>query len=241
MGIMTLNILYVDNHILAVEKPAGMLSQGDKSNTGSLLDLAKEYIKETYNKRGNVFLGLVHRLDKPVSGIMIFARTSKAAKRLHSEFKNKTVKKLYVALVKNIDYESDKWVELENEIQIENGFPKIAKKKSPTTKQAKLRYSIISSDSRHSLLLIDLITGRKHQIRMQLSEIGHPITGDKKYGNPENVIENSICLHSYYISIKHPTKDSTIELFSDIPERISKIFTINNTTITGIKRKIKEL
>ncbi|MBP7738781.1 MAG: RluA family pseudouridine synthase [Spirochaetes bacterium] len=234
---MELNILYEDNHLIAVEKEAGVLSQGDSSGAPSLLDMARDYIKEKYNKPGKVFLGLVHRLDKPVSGIMVFARTSKAAERLSKEFAGRTVVKMYAALVeKSKPLQEDEWVECEDDLVGKRGFSEKADSGSRNVKTAKLRYRALASNERHALLLVHLLTGRKHQIRAQLSLEGMPIVGDETYGSEERVPGGAICLHAVFMSFKHPTKEERVELFSEVPGRI-----INKITIDGIKGMIMDL
>jgi len=230
---MNLKILHEDNHIIAVDKEAGILSQQDITGVPSLLDHTREFIREKYNKPGNVFLGLVHRLDRDVSGVIIFAKTSKAAKRLHAEFLSRRVNKMYVALVPvNHALEKEKWTHLEQNILKIKGGSRITEKETTLTKKAKLEYIEIASDEKYSLLCINLLTGRKHQIRAQLSSIGMPIAGDEKYGSSEKYKNNSICLHSFYLKLKHPTKEEQVEIISEIPELFTVKFptTKKNTT-----------
>jgi len=219
---MNLKVLYEDNHLIAVEKPQGLLTQGDITQQKSLLDFTRDYIKKKYNKPGNVFLGLVHRLDKPVSGVIIFAKTSKAASRLHMQFLNRNVKKYYVTLVsaKNCP-NTPQWYTLENELLKKKGFSEISVKENSLSKTAKLRYYPVIFSNNHALLLIELMTGRKHQIRAQLSNTGLPISGDTKYGSSIKLPDNTICLHSFYISLSHPTQKNRIEIYSSVPDRIT--------------------
>lgn len=200
---INLNILYEDNHIIVVEKPIGILSQADNSNNPDMLTLIKKYIKEKYNKPGNVFLGLVHRLDRNVGGVMVFAKTSKAASRLSKQVRDKDFKKEYLCIVKGI---------LDNnEGHLENYLVKDTKlnKSWVTTpelgKLAILNYEVIKEDKKRnlSLLKIDLKTGRHHQIRVQLSNYGYPIYGDKKYDNTNTT--NELYLYAYSLSFYHPT------------------------------------
>ncbi len=220
---MKLHILYEDNHLIAVEKEAGILSQGDSSGDHSLLELVKDYIKEKYSKPGKVFIGLVHRLDKPVSGIMVFARTSKAAERLHREFAGREVVKIYVALVeKKKQLDESAWVECEDLLVEKRGYSEKAASGSRNVKTAKLRYRAVASNDRYTLLLVHLLTGRKHQIRAQLSMQGLSIAGDETYGSAEKLSDGSICLHAVFMSFKHPTKEERLELFSPVPARIAE-------------------
>lgn len=220
---MKLQILYEDNHLLAVEKEPGILSQMDSSGVPSLLEMVKDYIQLKYNKPGRVFLGLVHRLDKPVSGIMVFARTSKAAERLHREFAGRHIVKAYIALVETAKPGSDDgWIECEDRLVGRRGYSEKADDTSRNVKTAKLRYRVIAANQRYALLLVHLLTGRKHQIRAQLSMQGMPIVGDETYESTEPLPDGSICLHAAYLRFRHPTKEEMIELFSNVPERIEE-------------------
>ncbi len=227
---MKLSILYEDNHLLAVEKEAGILSQGDSSGDPSLLERVKDYIKEKYNKPGRVFLGLVHRIDKPVSGIMVFARTSKAAERLHREFAGRSVVKMYIALVeKNTLTDESAWVHCEDQLVGKRGFSEKAGSGSRNVKTAQLRYHVVSTNDRYALLLVHLLTGRKHQIRAQLSMRGLPIVGDETYGSTEKLSDGSICLHAIHMSFTHPTKGDRMELYSTVPGRIAERITVDDS------------
>ncbi len=234
---MKMNILYEDNHLIAVEKEAGILSQGDSSGDPSLLDLVRDYIKEKYRKPGKVFIGLVHRLDKPVSGIMIFARTSKAAERLSRDFAGRSVVKMYIALVeKKMSSSENEWVECEDDLVGKRGFSEKADSDSRNVKTAKLRYRALASNERYALLLVHLLTGRKHQIRAQLAMRGMPIVGDETYGSKERLPDGSICLHAVYMTFKHPTKEERVEIFSNVPGRIA-----DKIKFDGIKGMIRGL
>ncbi len=230
---MHIEVLFEDNHIISVEKPPGMLIQRDSSGEDSLLDIVKIYIKERYNKPGNVYLGLVHRLDKPVSGAVLFARTSKAARRLFKEFKEKSVIKSYIALVHNpqgsntLQRSSWKWTELNQKIVRRHDKSFTVTNNRTDAKTASMKYLILASSKEYSLLHVRLITGRKHQIRTQLSSIGMPIVGDKHYGSEEELDDRSICLHSIYLKFSHPTLKTPVEVFSDIPERIKSRIEVN--------------
>lgn len=199
-----LNIIYEDNHIIVVDKIAGVLSQSDDSNDMDMLTLVKSYIKEKYNKPGEVFLGLVHRLDTVTSGVMVFARTSKAASRLSEQIRQNNMKKTYLAV-------------FEEEIKQKQGnytdyLLKDSKKNIVTVtkdknkgKIAVLNYEVLNINKGRTLAKIELITGRSHQIRVQFSSRGYHIYGDAKYG-AKNKEKKAIALHSYELSFIHPTK-----------------------------------
>ena len=210
-------ILFEDNHLLIVNKLPGEIVQGDKTGDVCLLDDIKAYIKETYNKPGNVFAGLVHRIDRPVGGAVIFAKTSKALSRMTQKVKDREFTKTYLAVVKNrppkdADELSDYMVK--NEQQNKSYIV------SSTTKGAKLaqlRYRVIASSDSYYLLEVQLITGRHHQIRAQLANMGCPIKGDLKYGFPRSNPDASICLHAYKISFEHPTLKTAVEVKAPMP------------------------
>lgn len=234
---MTPEILYEDNHIIIANKPSGLLSQGDASGNDSLLDILKQYVKKKYNKEGDAFVGLVHRLDMPVSGVMVFARTSKAARRLHSEILSGNMHKYYLAVVEKEMPDDGKWHKLENFLSREKDITKVSKKESSDTQRADLNYRTIISSKNFSLVLIKLGTGRKHQIRAQFSFIGAPVAGDKKYGSL-NEFKNSICLSSVYLSFSHPTLKEMMKFYSPPPEIFYKFISFNPEQI---KEKILEL
>jgi len=219
-----IEIIYEDNHLIVVNKPAGILSQGDKSGQISLLEKTKQDLKKKYNKPGNVFLGLVHRLDKVVSGVMIFAKTSKAASRLSQEFREKKTTKIYLALVPGDDKikKSNDWIELNQHLLRKNNFSKIIDSPQKGSQEVALKYKELISNQKYSLLMIQLLTGRKHQIRTQLSSVGLPIIGDKKYGSGEVLGPSQILLHAYALSLTHPTKKNRINFYSEPPEIFSK-------------------
>lgn len=218
---MTPEILYEDNHIIVADKPSGMLSQGDSSGEDSMLEVLKTYIKKKYNKEGDVFIGLVHRLDMPVSGVMVFARTSKAARRLHSEIIAGNMDKYYAAIVEKELPDDKRWHRLENFLIRERDITKIALKESKDSQKADLYYRTISSSKGFTMVLIKLGTGRKHQIRAQFAGIGAPVSGDKKYGSL-NEVKNSICLHSVFLSFTHPTLKERMKFYSPLPDRFRK-------------------
>lgn len=205
-GGIEIPLLYEDNHILIAIKPPGILSQEDKTKSPDMLTIIKSYLKEKYNKPGNVFLGLLHRLDRPVGGVMVFAKTSKAASRISSQIRERTVEKKYYAVVKGIVSKKSGVLEsriLKNSLNISE--------ESEKGKLAVLEYNILSTDSERklSLLEINLITGRSHQIRVQLKNEGYPIASDRKYGTNKNE-KSDIALFSFYISFSHPTVDEKV-------------------------------
>jgi len=212
----TLKIVYEDNHIIVVDKPAGILTQGDYSGEESLLEMIKEYIRVKFNKPGEAFIGLVHRLDRPVSGLLVFARTSKAAARLQKEFTSGRIKKFYLAVIETESVLNPGWNRLENFLERERDVTHIAPRASAKTEKAVLFYHELLKEKNFSLILIKLDTGKKHQIRAQLSGIGKPVTGDKKYGSAENTGE-SILLHSAWLSFRHPVRDEVMRFYSAPP------------------------
>jgi len=213
-----LQVLHEDNHIIVVNKRAGDIVQGDKTGDKPLSDVVKEYIKEKYNKPGEVFLGTVHRLDRPTSGIVIFARTSKALERLNKMLREKQIKKTYWAVVKN---------NLKKEKSTLINFLKKNPKNNKSTaypkeingsKKAILHYQVIKKLDNYSLLEIDLETGRHHQIRCQLSNIGSPIKGDLKYRAQRSNKNGSIHLHARKIQFIHPVSKTEIKLTAPLPK-----------------------
>ena len=206
-----LNILYEDNHIIVVVKPYNVLSQGDSTKDASIMDDIKSYIKVKYNKPGNVYLGLVHRLDRPVGGVMVFARSSKAASRLCKSFNEHSITKKYLAIV-NGKMESDKGELVDYIDKDSNGNAFI----SANGKKAVLEYEVLQYDDKHdcSLVSIDLKTGRHHQIRIQFASRGHYLLGDQRYGKLDNT---QICLFAYYLSFTHPVSKEVLE-FKYLPK-----------------------
>ena len=173
-----LNVLYEDNHIIVVLKPINILSQSDITGDIDMLSLVKSYVKEKYNKKGNVYIGLVHRLDRPTGGIMIFARTSKAAERLSKAIQNNEIIKSYLAVIPNFKEKSGKYIDYIE--KLDNGNSVVTSKEKG--KYAELNYELIKEKDGLSLLKINLITGRHHQIRVQFSSRGYPLIGDNRYG-----------------------------------------------------------
>jgi 23S rRNA pseudouridine1911/1915/1917 synthase len=240
MAIMNLNILYEDNHLIAVEKEAGILSQKDSSDVPSLLEYVKGYIKKEYNKSGNVYLGLVHRLDKPTSGVQVFAKTSKAARRLHQEFAGRHTVKMYIALIESHKgMETGEWFEREDSLLKKRGYSELSETDVRNAQSAKMKFMAVRSNENYSLLLVNIMTGRKHQIRAQLAAMGLPIVGDNKYGSTHSMDDNSICLHAYFIRFMHPTKKTPVDIFSKIPDRILKKIAIDEELMRKIENTIK--
>lgn len=212
-----MTIIYEDNHIIVVNKSASEIVQGDKTGDVPLSEKVKAYLKEKYQKPGNVFVGVTHRLDRPVSGLVVFAKTSKALSRLNEMFRVGDVHKVYWAIVKNEpkqpEAELQHWIvrnEKQNKSYAYDHEVKNAKK-------AVLKYRMIGRSDNYSLLEVELMTGRHHQIRCQLSKIGCPIKGDLKYGSPRSNPDGSICLHARRISFVHPVSKQLIELEAPIP------------------------
>jgi 23S rRNA pseudouridine1911/1915/1917 synthase len=207
--------LYEDNHLLGVAKEAGRLVQGDRTGDVTLLSLAKNYLKNKYQKPGNVFVGLVHRLDRPVSGVVLFARTSKAASRLANEFRLRRVDKTYLAVVTGRPSPSSG--DLVTDIVRTHLRSRISRQPHPKAQTAELSYRLLASHRGLSLLEIKPVTGRHHQIRVQLSAAGYPIVGDLKYGASEKLLDRSVALHAASLAVKHPVKDETVRLKTPPP------------------------
>jgi 23S rRNA pseudouridine1911/1915/1917 synthase len=203
-------VLYEDNHILGLYKPAGLLVQGDRTGRVSLLNLAKEYIKMKYHKPGRVFIGLVHRLDRQVAGAVVLARTSKAAGRLSAQFRTHTARKIYWAAVHGRPKVREANLDMH---LVRRGRKSVAAAPlTPGARPARLSYSTIDTWPRASLLEINLETGRRHQIRAQLAALGHPILGDRLYGSTCQTTGQAIGLLARSLTIKHPTRDHEITL-----------------------------
>ncbi|MCF0124508.1 MAG: RluA family pseudouridine synthase [Clostridia bacterium] len=214
-----LKIIYEDNHIIVVEKKPNVPSQEDKTGDIDMLTLVKKYIKEKYNKPGNVYIGLVHRLDRPVGGVMIFAKTSKAASRLSNQVREKIFEKRYLAVVDGkFDVEKGS---IENYLYKDerNNISKVVNKEKKNAKPAKLDYKVIKYNEVKDLSLVEinLHTGRHHQIRVQLSDFGHSIFGDQKYGKRGQ--GKQIALWAYKLTIQHPITNEKLT-FEDLPEKV---------------------
>ena len=210
--------LYEDNHIIIVSKRAGEIVQGDKTGDTPLSETVKSYIKEKYQKPGDVFLGVVHRLDRPVSGIVLFARTSKALTRLSEMFRTRAVQKTYWAIVGNQPPQEEGTLTHWLTRNPKNNTARAYDKEVPNSKQAILDYRVIAKSDRYWLLEIDLHTGRHHQIRCQLAKIGCPIKGDLKYGSPRSNPDGSISLHARRITFEHPVSHLQIDVTAPVPD-----------------------
>jgi 23S rRNA pseudouridine1911/1915/1917 synthase len=208
-------VFYSDNHLLAVYKPAGLLVQGDRSGDVCLLDLAKQWVKQRHQKPGNVFLGLVHRLDRPVAGVMVFARTSKAAGRLSEQIRSSSVRKVYLAVVEGEKPSSA--ARLVNHIQRSGRHSRIMHRQTQTSREARLSYRLLDSAGGRSLLEVELETGRKHQIRLQLAHIGCPIVGDCRYGASGPLSARQIALFARRLTIAHPIRHDPLTLCAPLP------------------------
>jgi len=213
-----LQVIYEDNHIIAINKRVGDIVQGDKTGDIPLSEVVKQYISEKYNKPGAVFLGVVHRLDRPTSGIVVFARTTKALSRLNKLFSERKTEKTYWAVVKNNPSKSSDTL-----IHFLKRNPKqnksyAHKNEVPESKKAILNYRVLKKLDRYSLLEVDLKTGRHHQIRSQLSAIGCPIKGDLKYGFDRSNKDGGIHLHSRRLAFIHPVKKEEIVFVADTPK-----------------------
>lgn len=212
-----MEVVYEDNHIIIVNKQSGEIVQGDKTGDRPLSETVKEYIKVKYHKPGNVFLGVAHRLDRPVSGLVVFAKTSKALARLNEMFREGDVHKTYWAIVKNTPTQSEaelnNWI-VRNEKQNKSYAYDHEVKNS---KNARLRYSVLARTDRYTLLEVHLMTGRHHQIRCQLSHMGCPIKGDLKYGFPRSNPDGSISLMAKRIEFVHPVSKDTIQIEAPTP------------------------
>lgn len=213
-----LHVLYEDNHLLVVNKPGGLLVQGDATGDETLLDLGKAYLKDKYNKPGNVFLGSVHRLDRPVSGVVLMARTSKALERLNKQFRERKIYKKYWAIVKRKPRnEKDKlvhWLIKNHEKNVVSSYDR----PRDNAQKAELHYRILGRLNDHYMLEVNPITGRPHQIRVQLSSIGCPIRGDIKYGFKKPNADANINLHARELVFTHPVTKEKQRIIASLPE-----------------------
>lgn len=209
---MKLNVLYEDNHIIVVEKPCNILSQKDNTNDIDLLEMVKQYIKEKYKKPGNVYVGLVHRLDRPVGGLMVFAKTSKAASRLSNQLQTHTLKKQYLAVVSGILTE-DKGTLIDKLEKTATGNTIVTE----TGKESILDYEVLERNQQENMTLIkiDLKTGRHHQIRVQFASRNHPLCGDQRYGRQD---KTQIALYAYHLELIHPTTKKQL-VFEQLPPK----------------------
>jgi 23S rRNA pseudouridine1911/1915/1917 synthase len=211
------SVIFEDNHLLVVNKSPGVLVQGDATGDVPLVDLCKQYIKEKYTKPGAVFLGVVHRLDRPVSGIVVLARTSKALKRMNALFKNRETKKIYWAIVKHKPPKAEgilkHWLIKDDKKNKATAY----EKETHGSQYAELRYCVKAQQEGHWLLEVNPVTGRPHQIRVQLASMGCPIRGDLKYGDKEAMTDGSICLHAKQLSFIHPIKKEAVIFEAPLP------------------------
>lgn len=213
-----LQVLFEDNHIIIINKRVGDIVQGDKTGDTPLSEIVKQYIAEKYHKKGNVFLGVVHRLDRPTSGIIIFARTSKALERLNKMLRDKQIQKTYWAIVKNKPSEEKATLTNYLKKNPKNNKSTVFSRETEGSKKAILHYSIINELDNYVVLKIDLETGRHHQIRAQLSFIKSPIKGDLKYGAKRSNLDGGICLHAREIQFTHPVSNENVHIIAETPD-----------------------
>lgn len=213
-----MEVIYEDNHLVIVNKEPGEIVQGDKTGDKPLSEMVAEWLKEKYQKPGNVFVGVVHRLDRPVGGLVIFAKTSKALARLNKMLRDGEIQKTYWAITRNVPPKNeDLLIHYISSVQANNKSYAYSTPKKDT-KEAKLRYRLISRSDNYNLLEINLMTGRKHQIRVQLSAIGCPIKGDLKYGDKRSNPDGSISLQAHRISFIHPVSKLPIDVTAPVPD-----------------------
>ncbi|MDQ4139778.1 MAG: RNA pseudouridine synthase [Bacteroidota bacterium] len=211
-------VLYEDNHLIVVNKPAGLLVQGDETGDVPLSELLKQYLKEKYQKTGNVFAGVVHRLDRPVSGVVLLAKTSKALTRLNELFRQNTIQKTYLAITVRKPMQEQArlvhWLTKDEARNITKAHPR----EVPKSLRAELSFQVISQTEDYYLLQVKPVTGRPHQIRVQLATQKSPIVGDVKYGAPALLPDKSICLHAYSLEFVHPVRQEKMLVRALPPE-----------------------
>jgi 23S rRNA pseudouridine1911/1915/1917 synthase len=212
-----LDVLFEDNHLLAVNKPNGMLVQGDITGDTPLVEVAKKYLALRYQKPGSVFLGVVHRLDRPVSGVVLFARTSKSLERMNAIFRNRETTKTYWAIVDNKPPQQEDtlvhWLVKDEKRNKTTAY----KRENPAGSRSELSYKLIGQRSYGYLLEVIPVTGRSHQIRVQLASVGSHIVGDLKYGAPDPNPDESICLHARKLEFVHPVRKEPLSISAEIP------------------------
>ncbi|HMQ48925.1 MAG TPA: RluA family pseudouridine synthase [Saprospiraceae bacterium] len=213
-----LEVLFEDNHLIAVNKPAGILVQGDETEDRPLGEYVKDYIKHRYQKPGDVFLGVIHRLDRPVSGVCVFARTSKALSRMNELFKNRDIQKTYWAITNQrpepLSGHLIHYIEKDKNKNLAHAY---LRQRNQAAKQSELDYKLIGSLGSHHLLEVKPLTGRPHQIRAQLAKIGCPIMGDVKYGHKQANRNGAIHLHCRNLSFLHPVKKEMVSITASLP------------------------
>lgn len=229
---MKLDILFEDNHLLIVNKPCGLLSQEDITGDETILDRYKTYIKEKYNKPGNVFLAAAHRLDRPVSGCLILGKTSKGLSRIGQKFKNNEIRKIYVALSDKMPSETDGSLSHYLKKDEKSNFTKSVKANTSGAKLATLDYELVGMDRGICLIKVMPKSGRSHQIRVQLQTIKCPIIGDSKYGSKIEMDDGSICLHCYCLEFEHPVTGQSIRITASPPR--NKYWDIMKSLISAV-------
>lgn len=235
------DILYEDNHLLVVNKPAGLLTQGDSSGAPSLLDVVKVFIKKRDDKPGNVFIGMVHRLDRTVSGVVVLAKTSKAAGRLSEQIRNRAVTKLYVGLTcrsGRADQVTDIWREYSHLLIRPKDRTMVTDHSAPDSQIGKLQLKTLLTTAHHALHLIRLITGRKHQIRAQLAHLDMPLCGDKHYGSKQPFFQDAIALHAVSFELLHPVKNEPLRIAAPLPPRFAAYFPARQVAV--LEKKLQK-
>ena len=209
-------VLYEDNHLLALYKPSGLLVQGDPTGDACLLELGKRWLKARYGKPGRVFLAMLHRLDRPAAGVVLFARTSKAAGRLARQFRDRSVDKRYLVVVHGSVGSAS--ARLIDHIERRERVSRVVPSPTRTSQEARLTYRVLDRSDRASLLQVDLETGRRHQIRIQLARRGHPVMGDLRYGADKPMPEKQIALLAQVLSVDHPTLGRRLTVEVPVPQ-----------------------